>query len=198
MSLPDIADGNPLVGTASWIRSRGVGVAPWPLPPDAALTALDRPLLYLVEPDADPPDDLDDLVDWVRLPAAADEVIARATTLLAKARGRGTVLVTVDADGVLRVGERTVVLILLEARLLRALLASAGQVVSHATLRAVAWPEDAPRDPSALNHRVALLRRRVAHVPLLIHAVRGRGFMVEPRAQSRRAGADAHRVATAR
>jgi DNA-binding winged helix-turn-helix (wHTH) protein len=84
----------------------------------------------------------------------------------------------VSEDGVLRVGDRTVVLSVSEARLVRVLLESAGRVVRRDTLARTLW-SGAPPSPKALDALVYRTRRRLAAVGLLIHTSHGRGFVIE-------------------
>jgi two-component system OmpR family response regulator len=138
-----------------------------------------RPLLVLVQPGAEPPAIDDELAMAVALPGDADELIARARTLAARARTAGTVLTYVDEDDVLRTGSRLVVLSPIEARMMRILLEHPGRVVSRERLNQEIWPERPRHDFRTLNGRLRLLRRHIADLPLRIHSVRRRGLILE-------------------
>jgi DNA-binding response OmpR family regulator len=115
----------------------------------------------------------------VRLPADGEEVHARIDRLLERALLLGAVPTYVDDDGVLHVGGNRTILSRLEGCLLRLLLDARGAMVSRADAVAALWPEGPPSDPRALDNRLKNLRQRLAHLPLQIHTVRGRGLMVE-------------------
>ena len=151
---------NEVASTTCWVVANGVAVTLWP--PDGPMPHSPdqrRPLLYLVAPGGpEPPVTGEDLADWVQLPGDAEEVRKRARRLMARARASGTVLAYVDADDVLRVGDRLAVLSPIEARIMRILLDHAGKVVSRTHINREIWPAKAPDDFSILNNRVKLLR----------------------------------------
>ena len=88
-----------------------------------------------------------------------------------------------DADGVIRFGERWAPLPPVEARLTGALVRRFGAVVSRADLAAAGWPDGAP-GRNALDVHVLRLRRRLEPVRLAIRTVRSRGYLLEPTAVS--------------
>jgi hypothetical protein len=107
--------------------------------------------LLLVEPGEPLPPVVDELEDWVRVPADEVEVQARVSTLSARARAGVSSVPTLDGDGVVRLGDAWTSLPPVEARLLEALLARFGSVVSRGSLAESArWPSPvgptAPRD----------------------------------------------------
>ncbi len=117
------------VASAScWLIANGVAVELWPLTgPESHQPDRRRPILYLVEPGGpEPPVVGDVLADWVQLPSDADEVRDRGRRLMAQARELGALLVYVDSDDVLRVGNRLAVLSPKEAQVMRILLEQAG------------------------------------------------------------------------
>ena len=163
-----------------WITLNGVAVEHWPRPPDTRPPApIDTPVLYLVAVGAADPDADHELVDWVRLPVRSDELRARAETLLARARFAGAVLPSVDADDILRIGGELAVLSPLEGRLMRVLLDQSGRVVSRDVITAELWPGSPPADTHVLSNVVRRLRIHVAHLPLRVHTIHGRGFLLE-------------------
>jgi len=65
------------------------------------LRAAGAPRLLLVGEDLAAPEPVDPLEDWIRLPAAEDDLRVRVSTLASRA-GRTAVAPTVDDDGLLR------------------------------------------------------------------------------------------------
>lgn len=144
-----------------------------------SLAARGRPRLLLVGEGAPAPVCEDPLEDWVRLPAADDDVGARVTALVR----RSATLVTpdrpvIDADGVVRLGERWAALPPVEARLMTALVDRFGAVVHRDDLAAAGWPDGLP-GRNALDVHVLRLRRRIAPVGLVIRTIRARGYLLE-------------------
>jgi hypothetical protein len=100
--------------------------------------------LLLVEDDQPPPDVVDCLEDWIRVPAPEEDVRARVAALEARSVAHGHELPGLDANGVLRFGGRWVSLPPLEARLTAMLLERFGAVVGRETLIRAIWPGQAP------------------------------------------------------
>src|SRR5882762_5787017 len=73
------------------------------------LRAAGAPRLLLVGEDLAAPEPVDPLEDWIRLPAAEDDLRVRVATLASRA-GRSVVAPTVDDDGLLRFRGRWVTL----------------------------------------------------------------------------------------
>jgi DNA-binding response OmpR family regulator len=136
------------------------------------------PRLLLVEPTAAAPVDLDDLEDWIRVPAEERDVQARLANLRSRARRRGRLEPTLDSDGVVRVGSSWTSLPPVEARLTAVLIERIGMVVSREALAQAGWPEGSP-GRNALDVHVLRLRRRLAPVGLVIRTVRSRGYLLE-------------------
>jgi DNA-binding response OmpR family regulator len=134
--------------------------------------------LLLVEPGEALPAVTDELEDWVRVPADEVEVQARVSTLSARARAGIPAIPTLDADGVVRVGDSWTSLPPVEARLLEALLARFGSVVSRGALAESGWPNGAP-GRNALDVHMLRLRRRVGPLSLAIRTIRSRGYLLE-------------------
>jgi DNA-binding response OmpR family regulator len=137
-----------------------------------------RPRLLLVEDGAPPPDLLDQLEDWIRVPAPTADLRARVEGLRRRACALNPVEPTLDEDGVLRVGDRWAALPPVEARLTRAFLDRFGAVVSRAGLARAGWPSGAP-GRNVLDVHVLRLRRRLAPLGLVIRTVRSRGYLLE-------------------
>jgi DNA-binding response OmpR family regulator len=148
-----------------------------------------EPRLLLVPDGEDPPPVGDCLEDWIRVPAAEDEVRARVDALAVRslahhpANGHADDSVVpagpvLDDFGVLRVHGAWVALPPLEARLAEALLERLGAVTSRDLLIRAGWPSGAP-GRNALDVHVLRLRRRLTPVGLAIRTVRSRGYLME-------------------
>lgn len=144
-----------------------------------SLAARGRPRLLLVGADGPAPVCEDPLEDWVRLPAPDDDVDARVTAL---ARRTASLVPlerpVIDADGVVRLGERWAALPPVETRLMTALVGRFGAVVHRDDLAQAGWPEGLP-GRNALDVHVLRLRRRIAPVGLVIRTIRARGYLLE-------------------
>ena len=136
-----------------------------------------RPRLLILEVGTPPPDEIDDLEDWIRLPADELDVEARAQHLMMRSRRHPVVTPSLEA-GVLRVGTHWVSLSPLEARLTAVLLERTGAVVLRDTLVRTGWPGGTGAR-NTLDVHMARLRRRLASVGLAIHTVRSRGYLLE-------------------
>jgi DNA-binding response OmpR family regulator len=134
--------------------------------------------LLLVETNEPPPEVIDTLEDWVRVPADELEVQARLSTLQARLAARAPVVPTLDADGVIRNGSAWVSLPPVEARLVDSLVERFGAVVSREVLTRAGWPEGSP-GRNALDVHMLRVRRRLASVGLVIRTVRSRGYLLE-------------------
>jgi DNA-binding response OmpR family regulator len=151
-------------------------------PNDAAtrerLSVAGVPRLLLVEGDERPPTVLDELEDWIRVPADEVDLHARVDALDRRSRARRPAVPDLDEDGVLRVGSAWVPLPPVEARLASALLERFGAVVSRDALARAGWPDGSP-GRNALDVHVLRLRRRLAPLGLAIRTVRARGYLLE-------------------
>ena len=85
---------------------------------------------------------------------------------------------TVDALGVLRHAGAWISLSPTHEAIVRALIAHLGEAVARADLAAAAWPGGGP-DHHAIDVHVHRLRPRLARLGLVIHTLRGRGYMME-------------------
>lgn len=138
------------------------------------------PRLLLIEDGVLPPDAVDCLEDWVRVPASEVDVRARTAALVRRANSHGTSapVPDLDGDGVLRFGGGWVSLPPVEARLMRVLLDRFGAVVSRDALARAGWPDGAP-GRNALDVHMLRLRRRLDPLALAIRTVRSRGYLME-------------------
>ena len=125
-----------------------------------------------------PPDPIDCLEDWLRLPASDDEVQARTEAVRRRSELHGNGPPTLDDQGVLRVGDRWVALPPVEARITAALLERFGGVVGRDALARAGWPDGDP-GRNAIDVHMLRLRRRLAVVGLVIRTVRSRGYLLE-------------------
>jgi hypothetical protein len=183
----DIVDGA-IASAKHWLIVQGVAVEHWPpRGPHADHHPSRRPIIFLVDPGADPPRPVDDLATWMQLPGSVSELQERAQTVLMRARASGTVLTYVDDGGVLRVGDRMVILPAIEAEIMRVLLDRVGSVVGRDEINAAVWPHTPATDNTRLNSRVKHLRALISELPVRIHSVRGRGLLVEITPASKRA-----------
>ncbi len=136
------------------------------------------PRLLLVEDGEHPPPVLDCLEDWVRVPAPEEEVLARVQALSVRRAAHQLDAPGLDVDGVLRFRGKWVSLPPLETRMMEALLARFGAVVSRETLAKAGWPEGIT-GRNALDVHVLRLRRRLEPLGLAIRTVRSRGYLLE-------------------
>jgi DNA-binding winged helix-turn-helix (wHTH) protein len=156
-----------------------VALLRWPLEGDRRdeLAAEGLPRLLLVEEGASPIP-VDCLEDWVRIPAADDEVQARVASLRLRAEQHRPQVPVLDEFGMLRFGAQWTSLAPVEARLTRALVERMGAVVSREALARAGWPGGAP-GRNALDVHVLRMRRRLAPLGLAIHTVRSRGYLLD-------------------
>jgi DNA-binding response OmpR family regulator len=144
-----------------------------------ALAAGNTPRLLLIEDGAPPPAAEDCLEDWIRVPAADNDVRVRLEMLAARASQHLMPSAPeLDGDGVLRYAAAWVPLPPVEARITGALLERFGAVVSREALSRAGWPDGAP-GRNALDVHVLRLRRRLTPVALVIRTVRSRGYLIE-------------------
>jgi DNA-binding response OmpR family regulator len=135
------------------------------------------PRLLLVGPDASPPDSVDPLEDWIRLPAEDRDVRARVATLEARA-SNGAAMPEIDEDGLLRFRDKWVSLSPVERELASALVERFGAVVGREVMARRAWPSGAPTR-NALDVHILRLRRRIAPLGLEVRTVRSRGYLLQ-------------------
>jgi DNA-binding response OmpR family regulator len=138
-----------------------------------------RPRLLLLEDGVAPPTSgVDEVEDWIRVPAGEVDLRARVEGLRRRAEARVEPAPALDDDGVLRLGDRWVSLPPVEARLTAALLDRYGAVVSRDALARAGWPAGAP-GRNALDVHMLRLRRRLSPLALAIRTVRSRGYLLE-------------------
>ena len=164
----------------STVQAVDVALVRWPLERDrrSRLIVEQVPRLLLLEDGDDPPDVVDCLEDWVRVPAGEREVSLRMAGLTARVGLLAAAHPDLDRDGVLRYRNRWVSLPPVEARLTAAMVERFGAVVSRDVLARSGWPEGAP-GRNALDVHVLRLRRRLLPLGLAIRTVRSRGYLLE-------------------
>ena len=143
------------------------------------LAEMGRPRLLLVEDGAAPPEPVDCLEDWIRVPAPEHDLRARLVGLEARLAHHAPATPTLDEDGVLRFGASWVSLPPVEARLTTLLLDRFGTVVARDTLARAGWPDGTAAGRNALDVHVLRLRRRLSPLGLSIKTVRSRGYLME-------------------
>jgi DNA-binding response OmpR family regulator len=139
-----------------------------------------RPRLLLVAPEASPPEGLDCLEDWVRLPADDRDVAARLRALEVRA-ARHQHQPETDDRGRLTFNGDWVALSPIEERIVAVLAGRFGEVVSRHELLAAGWPAEKPSD-AALRVHLTRLRKEIAPLGLEIATVRGFGHVMQERA----------------
>jgi DNA-binding response OmpR family regulator len=149
-----------------------------------ALVEERRPRLLLLDAGARPPDPSDCFEDWVVLPVEEQELASRTRALTARVARHQAVEPAVDASGVLRYGDRLLVLPPVEARLATALATRFGVVVRRESLANAGWP-DGPPGRNALDVHLVRLRRRLTGIGLTLRTVRSRGYLLEAAATGR-------------
>jgi two-component system OmpR family response regulator len=165
---------------ASTVQGVDVVLIRWPAEAvrRAQLAVRQMPRLLLLEDNAIPPQPMDCLEDWIRVPAAEIDVRSRCSALAARAEQHVSAAPSLDDDGVLRFSGMWVPLPPVEARLTEALLQRFGAVVSRESLGRAGWVEGAP-GRNALDVHVLRLRRRIQPLGLAIRTVRSRGYLLE-------------------
>lgn len=158
----------------------------WPEDSDRrdALVEERRPRLLLLDPGSQPPEPTDCFEDWVVLPVEEQELASRTRALTARVARHQAVEPAVDTSGVLRYGDRLLVLPPVEARLATALASRFGIVVRREALANAGWPEGPP-GRNALDVHLVRLRRRLAGIGLTLRTVRSRGYLLEATATGR-------------
>jgi hypothetical protein len=157
----------------------GVRLVRWPDENDVReqLAAAGVPRILLIGSDAAPPEDWDELEDWVRLPLDPDELQHRARTL--RRRARATDRPWFDDDGLLRVGERWVDLPSGPRAVVELLVTRFGQVVYGDELAKTYLDAGGSAGESARKTMIVRVRHRLAEVGLELHNVRDSGYLLD-------------------
>jgi hypothetical protein len=139
------------------------------------LRAVNLPRLLVVGHDEPAPIIVDDLEDWVRVPADRDDLETRRARLAARAATRLASTPRVDADGVLHFRDGRSELSPTDQALAEALIARLGEVVPFEALNQAGGPT---LRRGTLRVQLARLRTRLAPLGLEVRAVRSRGYLL--------------------
>ena len=131
-------------------------------------------VLYLVDPDAEPPEPTSCLEDWVRMPGDDRDLRARVVALETRAASH-RMPPTIDGAGRLRYHGKLLPLSAEESTLARVLAASFGAVVPDAELAA------ALGDVAGLRNHMTQLRSRLRPADLQVNRVRRQGYALQDR-----------------
>jgi len=135
------------------------------------------PILWVVESTYAPPQSLDPIEDWVRLPMPKPDIEARVACLVQRARNEA--IPTIGPDNVLRTRAGRLALADSEAAILAPLAENFQCVVPRKELVERGWGTPSDEYRNALDLRILRLRRRIAPLGLEIKTVWGRGYMLE-------------------
>lgn len=158
----------------------GVAVLHWPSQAGRRdqLVATRTPRLLLVEDGHMPPMETDVLEDWMRVNAGLDELDARLAALARRARQR-TGGPHLDADGLLRLGDRWVDIPEAQRPVLELLLSRLGGIVRYGDIAEACALSGLSTQSEAVKTTILRLGRRLADVGLELRNVRGRGYVVQ-------------------
>ncbi|MGC4892238.1 helix-turn-helix domain-containing protein [Micromonospora sp. DT31] len=135
------------------------------------------PILWVVESAYAPPQKLDPIEDWVRLPMPQADVDARVTCLMHRALNEAVPVI--GPDNVLHTRAGRLALADSEAAILAPLAENFQCVVARKALVERGWGQPSDQYRNALDLRILRLRRRIAPLGLEIKTVWGRGYMLE-------------------
>jgi hypothetical protein len=162
-----------------WYTSTSdVAVLRWPEQQDDR-ERLDRhvlPRLLLINDETAPPCSHSCLEDWIRLPAAEEDVRARLEALLDHA-SRHPPTPTVDPWGQISFRGGTIFLSPRETAIAKILAGHFATPVTDEELITQAWP-DGDATGTAVRVHISRLRKRIAKVGLTIKTIRAYGYMM--------------------
>lgn len=163
---------------AAAAKTSEVAMVRWPNEEELAeLRAVGRPRLVLLDDTSTPPEPVDCLEDWIRVPAREEDIGARILGLQRRHAAHAAGVPEVE-DHVLRWGSLWVPLAPVEARLVEALVAGFGRVTSRQHLLEAGWPSATP-ERNVLDVHMLHVRRKVASVGLAVRTIRSRGYLLE-------------------
>lgn len=159
----------------------------------------ERLRLLLVAADAAPPELIDEREDWLREPAAPDDLVARSRALRRRQDELRGPAPSIDPDGLLRHDGRWTAIPEAQLDVVRLLVDRVDRLVATDQIASAYEAGGGSAHPNALRTLVARLRGRFAELGLDLVTVRGRGLVLAttpcaeaPRspssAQGRRAG----------
>ena len=178
MPITTVSDAR-AVSAATLTSVDGIRLLHWPADDHVRTELADAgtPCILLVAEDAAPPEEWDDLEDWVRLPLDPEELQQRARTL--RRRARATERPSFDDDGLLRVGDQWLDLPPGPRAVVEVLVGRFGEVV-YADELAKAYLETggSPRQ-SARKTMIVRVRQRLGELGLELHNVRDSGYLLD-------------------
>ncbi|UYM03656.1 winged helix-turn-helix domain-containing protein [Solicola gregarius] len=136
------------------------------------------PVLWVAESNAEAPECIDPLEDWVRPPLKQGDVDARVESLIQRARNEQ--IPAISPDNVLCTHAARLPLADTEAAIMHVLVDNFQRVASRDQLIERAWGEECDDHRNALDLRILRLRRRIKPLKLSIVTVWGRGYLLEP------------------
>ena len=151
----------------------------WPAQQDLReeYRSLGVPRILVVEAGLGAPVCDDIYEDWVRAPIPTHDLQARADALAQ--RFRRNHLPQLDENGVLRLGQDSVMLSPLQAELLSMLVTRFGQVVPREALRFRLGQEEGSMTRNALDLHMMRIRQRIRPLGLSVRTVWGRGYILD-------------------
>ena len=152
----------------------------WPAPPEVreAVAAAGRACLLVVPTGHPPPDPVLPLEDWIREPIDPYEQEVRLEELTRRVRA-ATQGLSLDDDGLLRLGERWVALSPVQRSLMAPLIGHVGRAVPIAEVRRAYAEAGGPDDARPLRRALSRLRARLAELDVELHVLSGRAVLVD-------------------
>lgn len=132
--------------------------------------------LLVVEAGADAPICSDIREDWVRAPITRNDLVARMSALRAKTAEYSTP--RVDPCGIVYHRSRSVAVSPTETELLQLLAEHFGELVPRQKLKKQLSERAGEASRNALDLHIMRIRRRIAPIGLVMHTVRGRGYVL--------------------
>jgi hypothetical protein len=165
-----------------------VTILRWPQQEDLRrwLAQRRQPRILLVDTDAPAPDSLDDLEDWVRGDLAPTDQAARCRALRQRAIEAHAQLPFLDADGLLRHGDRWVAIPEGQLGITRLLLDRLHRVVPLAEITLAYEATGGSGHPNTMRTAIGRLAQRAREVQLELVTIRGRGVLLSTMPPARR------------
>lgn len=162
------------------LPSNEVTVVPWPTNDSLRfdLAAQHLPRLLMIPSDADPPELLDDLEDWVRESAQPSDLVARWRLLSTRWLESGGSVPILDEGGLLRYGKRWVVIPDVQLGVVGLLIGRLNKVVPKADFAAAYSACGGSDHPSSIRTLICRLGARAEDVGLELVTIRGRGVLL--------------------
>ncbi len=162
-----------------WDPDDDVQFVAWPHEGErrARLARAGIPRLLIVDPDGVPPDDWDDLEDWLRAPVDPEEAAHRQHALRQRLRERGHGLV-ID-DGLLRLDDAWLALTPTQLALARVLVSNTGRVVRRADLELVFADAGGTPSATAFASCIKRLRTKLREIGVVLHALSDGRYLLE-------------------